>query len=188
MIAKTVERIGSRNFPWRWLSWGGVAVLLALPLIFDAPWSLFDYLTVGFALCAAALLVEVGLRLSSDAFFRLGACIAIGTGLLLAWVNGAVGFLGDENNPANLMFFLVHGTALLTAIDGQFRAAALERAMRLAALVQLVVGAIGYFGGFAEPGSRGIYEVVLGTSLFCGLWLTAAALFRHAARRLERLP
>ena len=38
------------------------------------------------------------------------------TGFLLVWVNIAVGFLGNENNPANLMFFGLLGLTLVGAL------------------------------------------------------------------------
>ena len=40
---------------------------------------------------------------------------------------------------------------------------------------------IGLAGGFASPGAGGLYEVVMGTTLFGSMWLVSAGLFRKAA-------
>ena len=53
-------------------------------------------------------------------------------------------------------------------------------AMLAAAFVQLAIGALAIPMGWASPGSQGLYEVLLGSTLFIGLWLVAAGLFRWA--------
>jgi hypothetical protein len=102
--------------------------------------------------------------------------------LLLVWVNLAVGFLGSEGNPANIMFLLVVGIAVGGSIATRLRPAAMVRTMLAAALTQLAVAAIGLAAGWASPGRDGVYEVVMGSTLFGGLWLASAALFRNAAQ------
>lgn len=188
-MTMTLETRLNRSIAWRILTWGGIAVLLTLPLLLGFPWTLFDFVAAAVLLSVAGLMLELALRLSGDWAYRLGAGIAIGAGLLLLWVNGAVGFLGNEDNPANLMFFAVHLMAMVFAVRGRFEAAGMASAMWAAAATQLLVGLIGYFGGFASPGEDGIFEVVFGTTLFEMLWLSAAGLFARAARRAsDRMP
>jgi hypothetical protein len=54
-------------------------------------------------------------------------------------------------------------------------------AMFAAAAAQLLVGVMALGMGWASPGEAGLYEVVLGTTAFGGLWLVAGGLFRRAA-------
>jgi len=54
--------------------------------------------------------------------------------------------------------------------------------MAAAAAAQLFAGVVGLAAGWASPGGAGIYEMVVGTSLFGALWLIAAGMFRIAAR------
>ena len=54
--------------------------------------------------------------------------------------------------------------------------------MLAAATAQMLAGAIGFAAGWASPGAQGVYEVVMGTSLFTALWLGSAALFLKASR------
>ena len=69
---------------------------------------------MGVMLGGAGLLVELVVRASGNPAYRAGAFVAIAAIFLLVWVNGAVGFLGDEDNPANLMF----GGVILVAVVG----------------------------------------------------------------------
>jgi hypothetical protein len=107
-------------------------------------------------------------------------------GFGLVWVNLAVGFLGDEGNPANLMFLAVLGVAVGGAVLSRARPAAMARTMLAAAAAQVLVAGVGYAAGWASPGGQGVFEVVMGSTLFGGLWLLAAALFGWAARDAHR--
>jgi hypothetical protein len=171
-------------------AWCGAAVLLALPAaaMRVAPnsgvdWSASDFAVMAAILLGTGLAIEGLFRISGSVTYRLGAALAVVTGMLLVWVNLAVGFLGDEDNPANLMFATVLFVALAGAVLARFSAGGMARAMIAAAASQVVVGAIGYVGGYAAPGTKGVYEVVMGTGLFTALWLAAAGLFHRAAPR-----
>ena len=173
----------SRSFPWRFFGWGGVAVLLTIPLVLRFPWTVSDFLFAGLMFGVAGLAIELAVRASSNLAFRAGVGVAVAAAFLLVWVNGAVGFLGDEGNPANLLFFGVIAVALAGAIVARFRAEGMGFAMLAAAFAQLAIGALAIPMRWASPGSQGLYEVVLGTTLFTGLWLASAMLFRWAAAR-----
>ncbi len=170
-------------FPWRPLGWGAAGALLLLPLVAGAPWTPSDYAFAAVMLGIAGGAIELAVRMSASLSYRAGALVAVAAAFLLVWVNAAVGFLGDENNDANAIFAAV----LLIAIGGtllaRLRAEGTARAMLAAAAVQLLAGGIGWAMGWAAPGGQGVYEVVMGTTLFCTLWLAAAALFAQAARQ-----
>ena len=183
MMSKVHDGDAKRNIPWRLIGWAVPVLLLLLPLVTGAPWTLSDYVVMGALFGIAGLGIELAVRASGDIVYRAGAGVAVVTAFLLIWVNLAVGFLGDEGNPANLMFFIMLGVALVGAFLADFRAAGLARTMFATAVCQVGVGAVGLAAGFASPGNDGIYEVFMGTSLFAGLWLIAAWLFRKAARR-----
>jgi hypothetical protein len=168
---------------WRLPMWGGAAVILLLPLIFHAPWTASDYLVMGGMLAVAGTVVELAMRAPGGLAFKGGALIAIAASFLLLWVNGAVGFLGDENNPANLAFLAVIAVAIGVAVLGRFRPMGMARAMFAAATVQVLIGAVALPLGWASPGGDGLYEVVIGTGIFSVLWLIAFGLFRMAAGR-----
>lgn len=170
-----------RSPPWRILGWGAAGAVLLLPLLAGAPWTGSDYIVMAFLLGGAGLLLELAVRVSGDRLYRAGAGVAVAAAFLLLWVNGAVGFLGDEDNPANLMFLGVLAIALAGAIIANFRATGMARAMFVTAAAQLLVGVVALAAGLGSPGYAGIYEAVMGTSVFAGLWLLSGGLFRKAA-------
>lgn len=172
---------GGTGFPWRIVGWGGAGLLLLLPLLANAPWTAFDFIVAAAMLGTTGLLLELAVRASASLTYRAGAGVAILASVLLFWVNGAVGFLGDEDNPANLVFAAVIAVAALGAILARFKATGMSRAMFAAAGVQLLIGAIAIPMGWASPGNAGLFEVLMGTTLFTSLWLLSAALFRKAA-------
>ena len=175
------------GIPWRIIGWSAAAALLALPAVAmqftsEVVWTLSDFVAMGAMLLTAGLVLEGLIRASRSLPYRLGAGVAVLAGFGLVWVNGAVGFLGDEANPANLAFLLVHATAIGGALLARFRASGMARTMIAAAVVQVLVAAIGFTAGLASPGGAGVFEVVMGSTLFGGLWLASAALFGWAAR------
>ncbi|QTC89667.1 hypothetical protein [Brevundimonas goettingensis] len=166
---------------WRIPMWGGAVTVLLLPLIFHAPWTGFDYLVAGGMLAVAGALVELAMRAPGGLAYKGGALIAVAASVLLLWVCGAVGFLGDEGNPANLLFLGVIGAAVVGAVLGRFTPMGMARAMFAAAALQMLIGAVALPLGWASPGGAGLYEVALGTTVFTVLWLIAFGLFRMAA-------
>jgi hypothetical protein len=179
------SRRGSRL---RAAGWGFAAFLLLLPFVAmqvsDAVrWGAGDFVLFGAMLLIAGGVAELISRRSANGFYRAGASVAVAAGFLLVWVNLAVGFLGSEDNPANLMFAGVIAVAIGGAFLSHFRPAGMVKAMIAAALAQALVGVVGLGAGLASPGAAGTYEVIMGTTLFGGLWLIAAGLFGEAARR-----
>lgn len=177
------ETIGGKRGvgPWRLLGWGGAGALLLLPLVARAPWTLSDFIVAGAMLGGAGLLIELAVRASGNWAYRAGAGFAVLAGLLLIWVNGAVGFLGDEDNPANLMFAGVLLIAVLGTVLAGFRPAGMARAMFATAGAQVLVAAIALVFRLGSPGNAGLFEAVFGTAMFVTLWLISAGLYRKAA-------
>lgn len=173
--------------PWRIAGWGGLAFLLLLPAIAmqftsEVDWDETDFIIIGIMLGLAGLGVEGAVRSSDHVAYRAGAVVAVGSIFLLTWVNLAVGFLGDEDNPANLMFAAVVGVAIIGSIFARFRPAGMAVAMTATMGTQILAGAVGLIAGLGSPGWQGIYEAVMGTGLFSALWFLAASLFRTAAK------
>lgn len=164
---------GSHWKGWRIAMWGIAAVLLSLPAIFSAPWTAGDFIVMGMMLGTACGAAELVAYASGNGAYRMGAGIAIGAAFLTIWVNLAVGMIGDEGDPLNLMFGGVLAIALVGAIVARFEAAGMVRAMIVAAAAQAAAGAIGL-----STDTRG----AVFSMLFSLPWLMSAGLFRKAAR------
>ena len=183
MITQTDTNGTRPRLSRRLIGWSIPVLLLLVPLATRAPWTPSDYVVAGALFAIVGLGIELAVRLSKDIVYRVAAAVAVVTGFLLVWVNIAVGFLGDEENPANLMFFGLLGLTLIGALAVRFRASGLARLLVATAVGQILIGVAALTFGLGASGDRGIYEAVMGTSMFTVLWLASAWLFARAARR-----
>jgi len=160
------------------MGWGTAALLLTVPLVAmkyteEVNWTASDSLFMGVLFGGIGLAFEFVLRRSNSLAYRFAAALALLATFLTVWVNGAVGMIGSEDNPLNLMFGGVLLIALIGAIIARLKPAGMMRAMLAAAIAQGVAGAVGLatdpLGGVLSMG-------------FALPWLLAAALFRKAAR------
>lgn len=110
----------------------------------------------------------------SDRFRRAGLLAFGVAGLVPLWVNGAVGIMGDEDNPANLMFVMVSVFGAIGAALVKFRTASLVRTAQLAAALHVVVVALLWLRG-----GEGLPAAAL---LLALPWLFSAALLKRAVR------
>lgn len=171
-----------REVPWRLLGWGGAGALLLLPLAAGAPWTLSDYIFAGAIFAIVGGTFELAVRRSGNKWYRGGVAVALATAFLLVWINGAVGIIGSEDNPANLMFLGVIAIAMAGAVAARFAADGMARAMIAAAAAQTLVGvtAFAYRLGASEPPFYPGVLLLIGS--FALMWLLSAWLFRKAAK------
>ncbi len=176
--SETMER---RGRGWRPYMWGGAVALLLLPLIAmqftsEVVWGPVDFLAMGVMLGLLCLGFDLLARQSGSLSYRLGAGSAVLGCFLLVWVNLAVGFIGEEYNPANLMFLALLATFVVGAFVTRMKAAGMARLMFAMAAIQGAIAVIALVIG--ETDMRGI---LLGTGMFLFIWLLSALLFRKAA-------
>lgn len=184
--------VGSGGAGWRrslkWLAWGGAAALLLLPLVAmqftaEVNWGPEDFIIMGVLLFTCAAIVDLASRRARNLPALFGTVVAVGAAFLLIWVNLAVGIIGSEDNPMNLMFL---GVVLMTVAGGaivRFNAGGMARIMFLGAAALVPVGAITSFVGwelFEPPGAIGVLSII---AVFAALWLLSGGLFQTAARR-----
>lgn len=179
MAGNNENRSGPSENRWRMAIWGAAAFLLLLPAVAmqftgEVNWTAGDFIVMGAMLSIACGAYEVVVRMSGNISYRAAGGIAIGTAFLTVWVNLAVGMLGSEGNPANLLFGGVLAVGLIGAIIARFRPQGMARAMEATALAQAAMTVYALVGGYAE--------VVFHVGLFIIPWLLSAQLFRKAER------
>lgn len=167
--------------PWRILGWGTIAGLVALPAIAmqftsEVNWTGEDFLFAIVMLGGVGLAFEMAVRASGSWAYRSGAAVALGAGLVMLWINGAVGIVGNEGRLINLWFDLIPLLALFGAIGARFRARGMAAAMTATAAAQMMVGLIIHLQGEIA------WVFVL---VWTAGWLLSAWLFRKAARQAE---
>jgi len=164
----------------------GTALLLLIPLVAmkfttEVNWTPADFAVAGLLLFGAGLAYVLVARMGSNGSYRLGAGVAVAAGLLLVWGNLAVGFIGSEDNPANLLYGAVLLVAAVGALIARFRAPGMARAMFGAALTQVAVPVVAALIWRPEVNLGMLYVLALNT-IFAGIWAASGWLFRRAGR------
>lgn len=177
-----------RGSVWRKGMWTGAAVFLAWPavaMLLEVPgvkWDSAAFVVMGALLAAAGFAVEIGMRKSRNFFYRAGVAVAIGGAFLTIWINLAVGAMGSEDNPANLLYGGVLLTGLVGAVVSRMRPKGLAWTLLAMAAVQVLVPvAVVLRTGF-DPATPPL-ELIGVTVFLLGPWLLSAALFALAARQ-----
>lgn len=172
-------RRGSRR---RTAAWAVAALVLLLPLVAmrfsdEVDWDGTDFALAGALIGGAGLAFELAARATAGRAYRAAVGLALAAAFLLVWLNLAVGIIGTEENPLNLMFGGVLATGTVGAVVARFRPEGMARALFATALAQALVAAIALVAGsgLAEP----VWPL---TGFFAALWLGSAWLFRRAAR------
>ncbi|HEX8657063.1 MAG TPA: hypothetical protein VF690_05995 [Hymenobacter sp.] len=167
------------------------AILLLIPLLAkqfnpEMAWTLFDFAAAGTLLFGAGLAYVLVARLGGTAAYRLAAGVTVGVALLLVWTNLAVGLIGSENNPANLLYGGVLAVLLIGALVAHFQPSGMANALFATALAQMVAPVIALLVGKSQIASAeaalggGVVQMIGGNILFAALWVGAALLFRRA--------
>ena len=78
--------------------------LLAMQFTDEVVWDLADFAVAGVLLFGAGLTYELIARKAGHIAYRAAVGVAVAAALLLVWMNLAVGIMGNEGNPANLMY------------------------------------------------------------------------------------
>ena len=177
-MARAVGKIGKSGGIWRIAGWGMAGLILLLPLAAmqvtdEVKWDGADFTFAAVMIGGVGLAFELAVRMSKNIGTRGGVGAALAAAFLIVWANAAVGMIGDGDNPLNLMFAGVLALAFLGAVLVRFQPERMAVVMTVAAVAQLVAGAVG-----ASTDLRG----GILSACFAGPWILSAALFAKAGR------
>jgi hypothetical protein len=166
--------------------WGIVAALiLMIPLVMqftdEVQWN--EAVAYAIILLAAGGAYELWQWLKTRASaYRVAFGVGLAGALLLGWVNGAVGIIGSEDNPANLMYGAVFAVGLVGSLAARFKPRGMARTLLAAAIMQSLVPVAALI---ASPdvswGDAGVIDVFVFSSIFAVLFVVSAWLFWKAA-------
>lgn len=177
------EAVRTSGFsPWRVAGWGLAALLLLLPAVAmqftdEVKWTASDFVFAGVLFGGTGLLIELAARRSRLPAYRIASVLAVIAALLLIWINLAVGIIGNEENPMNLLYVGVLAVGLAGSIGAGFAARGMARAMASTAAAMTLAGAIAVSG--SAPAS-GLGMAVL-HGAFVAMFAGAALLYARAA-------
>ncbi len=174
---------------WRRTGWpivvGGAAALMLLPLaamqVTDAvDWDAADFAIFGVMLGTVGCTYLLAARMTGNGAYRAAVGVALMAAFILVWMNLAVGIIGSEDNPANLIYGGVLAVGITGAFVARFQPPGMARALTATALAQLSVVVTALIAGWGLPAS-GTLELMGLNGSFAALWLLSACLFRRAA-------
>jgi hypothetical protein len=181
-----------QNITRRLIGWAAVVALVMLvPFLARWNWPWFAYPFWGALLFGAGLTYEQIARKGGTIAYRAAVGIACATGIVLVFINAAVGIIGD--GPVNLMYLGVLAVGFVGALIVRFEARGMALALLATALAQMLVPVIalviwkaGWQDLLIDPNSPnppfdpGIGPVFGLNAVFAMLFAGSAMLFRHA--------
>lgn len=164
----------------------GIAGLLLIPFLAtnlskEVAWSGGDFVLLGMVLSGLAVTYEVATQRAQKKSYRAAMILAAMTAFLLFWVNGAVGIIGSEDQPANLLYGAVFLVGLTGALLSRLRAQGMARTLWIAAGVQLLIPGVAWLQWpQLSWGGAGVVGVLLFNAFFTLLLAVAGWLFWRA--------
>lgn len=161
------------------------AFLLLVPLVAmqftdEMAWGLGDFVFAGALFFGAGLAYELIATKKVGIAYRAAVGIAVATAFILVWANLAVGIIGSEDNPANMMYFGVIAVGIIGAIIARFQPHGMARALFATALAQMLVPVIALMIWKPQV-TFGVLGVLGLNGFFAALFISSALLFQRAS-------
>lgn len=142
-------------------------------------WNAADFVVCWIIIASAVFTYKIVASRAPNPAYRVAAGLGVVTGLILLWINGAVGLIGSENNPANLMYGGVLAVGLTGAAIARLRPLGMSWALFATAVAQFMVPVIAVMI-WRPDFSPGVVQVFGLNSCFVLLFAASAFLFRRA--------
>lgn len=114
--------------------------------------------------------------------YRWAVGTALATAFILVWVIGAVGLVGTEGDPFDLIYGGVLAVGIIGAFAARFQPRGMASTLFATALAQAFVAVIALIAGKHQAAVSSVPEIVFSNAFFVAFWLGSAWLFRSAAR------
>jgi hypothetical protein len=156
--------------------------LLAMQITDEVDWTLADFVIAGALIFGTGLTYVLVARKAGNIAYRFAVGVALAAAFLLFWITGAVGIIGSEDNPANLMYLGVLAVWIIGVIIARFRPHGMARALFVTALAQASVAMIVLIFGLGSESPLGVLRALILNGFFVALFLGSAGLFRYVER------
>jgi len=145
-------------------------------------WGPADFIIFWILIAGVVLAYQFVASKATGRTYRIATGVGLATGLILLWINGAVGLIGSERNPANLMYGVVLGIGAIGVAIARFEPLGMARALFATALAQFQVPVVALLV-WPSDFSPGVAPVFALNFCFVLLFATSAILFRQAGEK-----
>lgn len=149
---------------------------LAMQFSTGVNWSSGDFIVAGILLFGTGLGYLLVTQKPSRLAFKIGVGLAMTTGLFMIWSNLAVGIIGSEDQPVNLIYVGLLLAALVGAVYYRFRSRGMARVLFGLAAAQMVLAVLAIATGLHQVPGASVAEILLFNGFFSVLWSAAGAL------------
>ena len=115
--------------------------------------------------------------------YRFATILALATAFILVWLIGAVGVIGVEGDPFDLMYFGVLAVGLIGAIAARLQPHGMARALFATAFAQALVTFVALIVAKHQRSDTSVQEILILNRFFIALIIGSARLFWNAARQ-----
>lgn len=166
------------------------ALILMVPLVAmqfsnEVDWDPGDFIIMGALIFSTGLSYVLISRMSDNVAYRAAVGIAVVAGLLLVWVNLAVGIIGEPGG-LNMLYFAVLQIGIIGAAIARLKPHGMAKALYATAIAQVIVPLIALMVDRATlnepPGIVGLFVL---NGFFVVMFVVSAALFRQAGATTE---
>ncbi len=162
------------------------AFLLLIPFVAmwftdEVTWSLADFVFAGALIFGTGLAYELVARRAGTTLYRAAIGVALAAALFLVSTNGAVGLIGSEDNPANLMYIGVLAALIIGALIARLRPLGMARVLFVAAFAQMLVAVVALIAGMHRYPGSSVLEILSVNGFFAVLFIGSALLFQRAS-------
>ena len=181
-----------RSITKRRVVWGIVGVLIvmlpvAMQFTDEVQWN--EAVAYGIILLIVGGFFELWQWLKTrELTYRIAFGVGLAGLLLLGWVSGAVGIIGSENQPVNLMYWAVPAVLLVGSLISRFKPRGMAYTLFATAVVQVLIPIVALtISQQVSWGNAGVVGVFVFNSIFALLFLGSALLFRRASASDDRI-
>ena len=152
-------------------------ILLAMQFTNEVQWN--EAVAYGVLLMMAGGFYELWQWLKTRTrVYRIAFGVGLAGMLFLGWVSGAVGIIGSENQPVNLIYWAVPATLLTGALISRFKSGGMARTLFVTALIQVLIPVVALIiSPEVSWGNAGVIGVFVVNSFFAVLFAGSAFCF-----------
>ena len=154
--------------------------LTAMQFTNEVEWTFFDFTVAGILLMGTGLSFVFLANKANNKIYKIAIGLTLGTALLMIWSNLAVGIIGDEDTPINILYLFVLGVGAIGAFISKFKPKGMSLTLKLTAISQVIVIIIALLEGYGNR-LNSLRELLIVNGFFIVLWLGASFLFKKSS-------